>query len=315
MTSMKIVRSLMVLAAAMTPAAAAAQHSHDAAPAPKQAAAVAPSAELRAQIEAVRGATERYRDHANAVKDGYRLFGAEGPLMGEHWYHPDLTRRPFDVSRPSTLQYATVGGRKVLVGVAYSVYHRPEEPVPEGFAGAEDRWHTHDTARLARAFVADRRLLRWVVDRRLSRGDGKTHLSMVHAWVWSDNPDGVFAGEHRALPYLRAGLPAAWAASASRDAAHGVALLAPAACAGDVRRTDRLAALNRRQQRDLSAACERASAAVRAEMSRDRSAEVVHAAAKRAWTELDTARARILTPDQLARVERVQGSAMEPHVM
>jgi len=312
---MKIARSLFILALAVVPAVAAAQHSHehDAAPAPK--AAAAGSAELRAQIQAVRSATERYRDHAAAVRDGYKLFGAEGPLIGEHWYRPDLTRRPFDVSRPSTLQYATVGGRKVLVGVAYTVYHRPDEPVPEGFAGAEDRWHTHDVAKLARAFVADRPLLRWVVDRRLARGDGRTRLSMVHAWVWSDNPDGVFADEHRALPYLRAGLPAEWAASASREAARGVALLAPDACAGEVKRTDRLARMSGRQQRDLAAACERASAAVRAEMDRNRSADGVHAAAKRAWTEVETARARILTPDQLARVERVEGAAMEPHVM
>jgi hypothetical protein len=314
---MKIARSLLVLLAATMPVAAAAQHSHghDGAQAPKAAAPKSATAELRAQIEAVRGATERYRDHAAAVRDGYKLFGAEGPLVGEHWYHPDLTKRPFDVSRPSTLQYATVGGRKVLVGVAYTVYHRPDEPVPEGFAGAEDRWHTHDVAKLARAFVADRPLLRWVVDRRLARGDGRTRLSMVHAWVWSDNPDGVFADEHRALPYLRAGLPAEWAASAGREAARGVALLSPSACADEVKRTDRLARMSGRQQRDLTAACERASAAVRAETNRDRSADGVHAAAKRAWTELETARTRILTPDQLARVERVEGAAMEPHVM
>jgi hypothetical protein len=313
---MKIARSLIILAAAAVPAIAAAQHTHEPAdaPAPKQAKTEA-SAELRAQIEAVRSATERYRDHANAVKDGYKLFGAEGPLVGEHWYHPDLTRRPFDVSRPSTLQYATVGGRKVLVGVAYTVYHRPDEPVPEGFAGADDHWHTHDVAKLARAFVADRPVLRWVVNRRLARGDGKTHLSMVHAWVWSDNPDGVFAGEHRALPYLRAGLPPEWAASAGREAVQGVALLAPAACSGEVKRTDRLAGTSARQERELAAACERASAMVRAEMGRERTAEAVHAAAKRAWTELETARARILTPDQLVRIERVTGSAMEPHVM
>ena len=93
---------------------------------------------LRAQIAAVRAATERYRDHANAVKDGFRRFGQESPLMGEHWYRRDLVGASLDLRHPSTLQYANIGGRKVLVGVAYSVYRRPGEPLPEGFAGAED---------------------------------------------------------------------------------------------------------------------------------------------------------------------------------
>src|SRR5687767_4024426 len=126
---MKIVPILMILAAATAPAAAA-QHSHAgrAEPAPPTSRGHSPA--LAAEIARVRAATERYRDHANAVADGYRLFGAEGPVMGEHWYHPDLTKRPFEISRPSTLQYASIGGRKVLVGVAYTVYHHPGEPVP-----------------------------------------------------------------------------------------------------------------------------------------------------------------------------------------
>jgi hypothetical protein len=38
-----------------------------------------------AEIEAVRRAMEGYIDRANAVADGYRRFGSEGQLMGEHW--------------------------------------------------------------------------------------------------------------------------------------------------------------------------------------------------------------------------------------
>jgi len=318
---MKALRILIAAAVLGGPARALAQHAHGhGADVPAPAASDAAPAALRAEVEAVRAATERYRDHANAVRDGYKRFGVEGPVMGEHWYREDLVRRPLDLSRPSTLQYATLGGRRVLVGVAYTVYRRPDQAVPEGFAGAADHWHTHDVAKMARAFVADRPLLRWVVNRRIERGklgagDGKTLLTMVHAWVWLDNPDGLFAQQHRALPYLRAGLPAAWAQGTGVDAAQGVALLAPGACPPEVSRTDRMARLDRRQERELTAACEGASAAVRSALSRDRSAATVNAAAAEAWTGFQAAQARILTREQVARLEQVMGAAMEPHVM
>ena len=35
-----------------------------------------------------------------------------------------------------------------------------------------------------------------------------TRLAMVHAWIWTPNPDGVFAADNWALPYVRLGLPA-----------------------------------------------------------------------------------------------------------
>src|SRR6476619_5288883 len=106
---MKAITLLALLAVISTPAFAQ-EHVHHAAASTS----VRDSAALRAQIEAVRAATERYRDHANAVKDGFRLFGQESPLMGEHWYRRDLVGETLDLRHPSTLQYANVGGRKVL---------------------------------------------------------------------------------------------------------------------------------------------------------------------------------------------------------
>lgn len=127
---MKSLRLIALLSLAALPTRAIAQeHVHHHA----GAASGADDAALQAQLEAVRAATARYQDHANAVKDGFRLFGQESPLMGEHWYRRDLAGAPLDLRRPATLQYANVGGRKVLVGVAYSVYRRPGEPLPEDF--------------------------------------------------------------------------------------------------------------------------------------------------------------------------------------
>ena len=276
----------------------------------------AESATLDAQVQAVRAATARYRDHANAVRDGYRLFGQEGALMGEHWYRKDLVGLPLDLAHPSTLQYATIGGRKVLVGVAYSVYRRPGDPEPEGFAGSGDHWHTHDIARLALATTEERPFLRWLVERRIARGtlgpgDGRTLLTMVHAWVWLPNPDGMFAMQHRALPYLRAGLPAAWANGAGDDAAQGIQLLAPGGCAGEVARTDRMARLGRGESRGVTQACERIAARLRGEVARHHDAVSANAAAARAWADYGAARDRALTAEQRARVRRIESAAVE----
>ncbi|HET7231012.1 MAG TPA: hypothetical protein VFJ16_13460 [Longimicrobium sp.] len=308
----------LALASISAPAAAQ-MHTHDAhathaaAPMPTR-----DSAALAEQVAAVRAATARYRDHANAVADGYRRFGQEGPLMGEHWYRRDLVGRPLDLAHPSTLQYANIGGQKVLAGVAYTVYRRPGDPVPAGFAGSADAWHTHDIAHLAAAATEDRPLLHGIVERRIRRGkvgpDGRTLLTMVHAWVWLPNPDGLFAQEHRALPYLRADLPAAWATGAGDDAAQGIALLAPGACSAEVKRTEMLARTDGRQERLLSSACEQQAAQLRAALPR-RDAGHVNAAAARAWTAYESSRARILTAGQLARMQRIMGATMEHGMM
>ena len=305
---------LAMVAAALLPVSALAQeHAHSDHAAAQLSAMDA--RELRAQVEAVRAATERYRDHANAVKDGFRLFGQEGPLMGEHWYRRDLVGQPLDLRRPSTLQYANIGGRKVLVGVAYSVYRRPGEPLPEGFAGADDHWHTHDVARLASAATADRPFLNWLVQRRIQRGkvgpDGRNLLTMVHAWVWLDNPDGTFAQQHRALPDLRAGLPPEWAATGDSASAEGIQLLAPGACRAEVSRMGRLARLDDSQSRAIVSACEQHAAQLRARIDRGGGAETANAAAAQAWNGYLLSRSRILRPEQSSRMQAVMAAVME----
>ena len=91
------------------------------------------------QLDAVRRATERFRDIEVARSEGFVRFGKdEGPLMGEHWYRKAGADAPaadsIDLERPGTLMYAVIGGDRVLVGVAYSVRLRPGDAMPEGFA-------------------------------------------------------------------------------------------------------------------------------------------------------------------------------------
>lgn len=313
MTRLALAAALLLASAPAAPLAA--QHHQPGHAAAADAAHPAPGPALERELEAVRAATARYRDHRNAQADGYRRFGREGALMGEHWYRPDLVRRPLDLGRPSTLQYAVVGGERVLVGVAYTLYQRPGEPLPAGFAGDADRWHVHDVVRIARMLTEGRPVLRWASERRIragkaGAGDGRTRLAMVHAWVWLDNPQGVFAQEHTALPYLRAGLPASWAESGGADAAWGVALLDAATCGQETRRVEMLARPGRDVEREVRRACETAAEEVRRERAAGAGRERLNAVAARAWTGFVRARDGALTPEQRARM-----AAMVEHDM
>jgi hypothetical protein len=49
-------------------------------------------------------------------------------------------------------------------------------------------------------------------------------LAVMHAWIWLDNPDGIFATDNWTLPYARMGLPVP--AHGSRAAARALALAA-----------------------------------------------------------------------------------------
>jgi hypothetical protein len=270
--------------------------------------------ELVEQLEAVRAATERFSDHDVAVAEGYELVGGDGPLMGEHWVRRELVDRPFDIASPSTLQYLKVDGEYVLTGVAYTVYRAPDEPLPEGFAGDADAWHLHDMYQIAMTATEGRPLLRWITERRIAGGRTqwdaeRPELTMVHAWTWLDNPDGVFAQEHRLIPYVRIGLPESWGIEAPVDAASGVALLGDGACALEVRKVGFMAGASFAQRRELGAACAAATVGVRAALDGADTSDVsqagggeVNEAAEKAWRSYLARRAEVLTEEQIARL-------------
>ena len=55
--------------------------------------------------------TERYRDQAMAVLDGYRRIGSDFPGMGEHWIRIALVfDSTIDARQPEVLTYVVVGG-------------------------------------------------------------------------------------------------------------------------------------------------------------------------------------------------------------
>jgi hypothetical protein len=191
------------------------------------------------ELDAVRAAVERYRDVRVAEREGWKralVGGEDTPLMGEHWVQEGVPEpdagQSLDFTRPQNLQYALVNGKRELVGVAFIVRIAPGEPVPEGFAGSADHWHVHDVEAAMAAMTETRPLLRslgnWWLDGNWRRDGGRTRLAMVHAWVTVPSPDGPFSMHNRAIPYLRLGLPLAWAGSAA--AANGVNLATPKGC-------------------------------------------------------------------------------------
>jgi len=123
------------------------------------------------QLAAAREGTARYRRLENALADGYVDIDVVVPGMGRHFLNPGLVDAKFDPARPEILVYSQRGDRMRLVAVEYAVPLTEDEP--EGFTGDADVW------------------------------DGNTDfgLWLLHAWVWMENPDGVFAGLNpRLLP-------------------------------------------------------------------------------------------------------------------
>jgi hypothetical protein len=115
------------------------------------------------ELQQARAATAKYRNISNAIKDGYIDISVRVENMGHHYLNPGLLDGTFDVRKPEILVYnKDDDGNFHLVAVEYAV--PINEPMPQGFTGLEDVW------------------------------DGNTGfgLWLLHAWVWTYNPAGVF---------------------------------------------------------------------------------------------------------------------------
>jgi len=186
----------------------------------------APQADLRCQaqealtsaplfVACARAATDKYHDRSIAILDGYRQIGGDFPAMGEHWMRIGLVfDQRFDPSRPEVLTYVVIDGTPRLVGVAYAMGLLAGEHPPEGPGGAH-AWHDHSKS----------------VGQETTQphhhhgGSAATgsRIAMMHAWIWSPNPDGMFAADNWAIPFLRLGLEPP--ANAPVDAAKALSLV------------------------------------------------------------------------------------------
>ena len=129
--------------------------------------------QLEGELAKVRSNTEKYKIVDNALADGYVDIELIVPNMGAHFLNEGLLDDTFDMDKPEILVYAPGSdGSLTLVAAEYAVPVELSPNAPEGFTGGEDEWHINEDFGL------------WV----------------LHAWVWSDNPDGMFNDTNPLVP-------------------------------------------------------------------------------------------------------------------
>ncbi|HEY2825389.1 MAG TPA: hypothetical protein VGI83_07590 [Gemmatimonadales bacterium] len=162
-------------------------------------------------LAVVRQTASAFQDTAQARAAGYiplsiGRVGDRTPFQGEHWLMmPRILRGDSTLTEPPFIMYAQVNGKLSLVGVAYSERIGHEEPTPHGLAGQEAEWHLHQSCLNVpgEGFV----LADGVEDCR-ERGGQPTpkQIAMIHVWSGISSPDGIFAHDNPALPFVAVGL-------------------------------------------------------------------------------------------------------------
>jgi hypothetical protein len=120
------------------------------------------------ELQQVRAATARYQNIEHAFGDSYVDIGLVMPMMGYHFLKAQLVSSVFDMKKPPILVYNKKNnGKFELVAVEYAVpmSSLPLHVAPEGFTGNDDVWDENTL---------------------------NTGWWTLHAWVWKNNPDGVF---------------------------------------------------------------------------------------------------------------------------
>ena len=145
------------------------------------------------ELDVVRQATEKYTDIGQAFADGYVQSTEEVPNMGAHFVQPwRMLDGKFDPERPEILLYTSdEQDNWTLVGTSFVLPLNVVGPDhPEAFTGPLDNWHVHYELCTGSDFNS-----RSSTEEEC-REDGGTWVPvygwMIHAWVWTDNPLGVF---------------------------------------------------------------------------------------------------------------------------
>lgn len=127
------------------------------------------------------------------------------PFVGEHWFRPSWLRLPaLDLKRPAYLMFYPIDGVERLVGVGYAFNQPSGAPPPSDFAWASPQWHLHHPC-TALAGMGSLLLRSAEECKELGGKPGTTQIVMLHVWL-EPNPDGEFASENPALPFLATGL-------------------------------------------------------------------------------------------------------------
>jgi len=159
--------------------------------------------EISAQFDAALEFAQQWPTRGEAEADGWNATVNYATGMGTHHSRGGLGS--FNPEQPHFLQYDGNGPGAKLVGMSWFVNNGPDAP-PEGFAGDNDWWHTHEYLCFVDGMV--------VYDGTCAEGGipgGNTvylgNFWLQHAWIvpgWHWQPD-VFIGHH---PCLLPGGPA-----------------------------------------------------------------------------------------------------------
>jgi hypothetical protein len=117
------------------------------------------------EIKQAKAATSKYQNIQTAYADGYADISVIKPNMGYHFMRAEITDSVFEFAKPELLVYNRKADSSFqLVAIEYAVPFDLSENAPAGFTGNDDVW-THSD---------------------------EFGLWLLHAWVYSYNPDGIF---------------------------------------------------------------------------------------------------------------------------
>ncbi len=127
------------------------------------------------ELAAARAGTARYQNVEQAEADGYVNIDLYLSGEGFHYVNFSLIDGTFDPAHPEVLLYAPVGddSKLRLVGAEYLVPLALSAEPPQGFTGDADEW------------------------REDSEGFG---LWEINAWIWMNNPEGIFGHDNPRIP-------------------------------------------------------------------------------------------------------------------
>jgi hypothetical protein len=132
------------------------------------------------------------------------------PFQGQHWLSLPriagmaLTNAPVDIDNPTFMMYLPIDGKLIPVGVAYTERIGGRVAPPTTFGGAPAMWHTH---MFCRNVPGEGQVLSDGLEDCTDRGGQPTRnqIAMIHTWT-VPNPDGPFAHDNPALPFIAVGL-------------------------------------------------------------------------------------------------------------
>ena len=125
---------------------------------------------LLTELALARSATAAYHNLDSAIAAGYDNINYYVPGMGDHYVNWALVDDNFEIDKPEALVFNSMGNnyRQKLVAVEYLV---ATPGPPEGFTSEMDEWEWNSVGNF------------WT----------------LHAWVWLNNKDGMFAPLNPAL--------------------------------------------------------------------------------------------------------------------